>query len=56
MYQGFADRAKAVRELLQSADSAFLVVAAPEADPLAQALVARRPAAATRASRSSAWC
>ena len=38
MYQGFADRAKEVRALLLSADSAFLVVAAPEADPLAQAL------------------
>jgi anion-transporting ArsA/GET3 family ATPase len=38
MHQGFADRAKAVRALLLSDDSAFLVVAAPEADPLAQAL------------------
>jgi anion-transporting ArsA/GET3 family ATPase len=38
MHQGFADRAKAVRALLLSQDSAFLVVAAPEADPLAQAL------------------
>jgi anion-transporting ArsA/GET3 family ATPase len=38
MYQGFADRAKAVRALLVSDSSAFLVVAAPEPDPLAQAL------------------
>ena len=38
MHQGFADRAKAVRALLTSSDSAFVVVSAPEAEPLAQAL------------------
>ncbi len=38
MYQGFAARAEAVRELLTSERAAFVVVAAPEPDPLEQAV------------------
>lgn len=38
MYQGFADRAREVRELLLSDRAGFLVVTAPEADPLTQAV------------------
>jgi anion-transporting ArsA/GET3 family ATPase len=38
MYQGFADRAQAVRGLLLSPEAGFVVVAAPEADPLRQAV------------------
>ena len=38
MYQGFAERAQAVRALLLSGRSAFIVVAAPEPDALGQAV------------------
>ena len=38
MYQGFADRAQAIRTLLLSDDSAFVVVSAPGGDPLRQAV------------------
>ena len=38
MYDGFAERAKAVRGLLQSPRSGFVVVAAPEAEALEQAV------------------
>ncbi|WP_217921764.1 ArsA family ATPase [Miltoncostaea oceani] len=38
MYQGFAERAQAVRALLLSDDAAFVVVAAPDPDPLEQAV------------------
>ncbi len=38
MYQGFADRAQAVRAMLLSDESAFVVVAAPEPDALGQAV------------------
>lgn len=38
MYQGFADRAKAVRGLLRSDDSAFVVIAAPGDAPIGQAM------------------
>jgi anion-transporting ArsA/GET3 family ATPase len=43
MYQGFAERAQAVRALLVSDEAAFIVVTAPEPDPVDQAvaLVAR---------------
>jgi anion-transporting ArsA/GET3 family ATPase len=42
MYQGFADRAQAVRRLLLSPASGFVVVAAPQADPLRQAVALAR--------------
>jgi len=42
MYQGFADRAQAVRRLLLSPSSGFVVVAAPQADPLRQAVALAR--------------
>lgn len=42
MYQGFAERAKAVRELLLSEQSGFVVVAAPEPDSLGQAVALSR--------------
>jgi anion-transporting ArsA/GET3 family ATPase len=38
MYQGFAERAGVVREMLLSPASGFVVVAAPQADPLHQAV------------------
>lgn len=38
MYQGFADRAKEVRRLLRSPEAGFVVVAAPRADAIHQAL------------------
>lgn len=38
MYQGFADRAQAIRALLLSDDAAFVVVSAPGSDPLRQAV------------------
>lgn len=38
MYQGFADRAQAVRSLLLSPEAAFIIVAAPGSAPLHQAL------------------
>ncbi|MGD9571237.1 MAG: ArsA family ATPase [Thermoleophilia bacterium] len=38
MYQGFADRAREVQALLLSDEAAFVVVAAPEPDPLGQAV------------------
>ena len=42
MYQGFADRATAVRKLLLSGQSAFLVIAAAEPDSLGQAVALSR--------------
>lgn len=42
MHEGFATRARAVRELLRSPRSGFVVVAAPEAEPLAQAMALGR--------------
>lgn len=42
MYQGFADRAQAVRGLLCSPDSAFVVITAPGEGPLTQALALGR--------------
>ncbi|MBJ7456869.1 MAG: ArsA family ATPase [Thermoleophilia bacterium] len=42
MYQGFADRATAVRKLLLSEQSAFLVIAAAEPDSLGQAVALSR--------------
>jgi anion-transporting ArsA/GET3 family ATPase len=38
MYQGFADRAQAVRALLASPESAFVVISAPGTAPLRQAM------------------
>ena len=42
MYQGFADRAQAIRTLLLSDRSAFVVVSAPGGDPLRQAVALTR--------------
>lgn len=42
MYQGFAERAGAVRELLLSDDAGFVVVAAAEPDSLSQAVALSR--------------
>jgi anion-transporting ArsA/GET3 family ATPase len=42
MYQGFADRARVVREMLLSPASGFVIVAAPQADPLHQAVALAR--------------
>jgi anion-transporting ArsA/GET3 family ATPase len=42
MYDGFADRAKAVRALLQSPEAGFVVVAAPAAEALEQAVALGR--------------
>ncbi len=44
MYQGFADRAQAIRALLLSDSSAFVVVSAPGGDPLAPGRRADAPA------------
>lgn len=38
MYQGFADRAQAVRALLASPESAFVIISAPGSAPLRQAM------------------
>ncbi len=38
MYQGFAERARAVRALLTSAESAFVVVTAPQEQPTREAI------------------
>lgn len=42
MYQGFADRARVVHEMLLSPASGFVVVAAPETDPVHQAIALAR--------------
>ena len=42
MYQGFADRAQAIRTLLLSDRAAFVVVSAPGGDPLRQAVALTR--------------
>jgi anion-transporting ArsA/GET3 family ATPase len=42
MYQGFADRAQAVRRLLLSPAAGFVVVASPQSDPLRQAVALAR--------------
>jgi anion-transporting ArsA/GET3 family ATPase len=42
MYQGFADRAQQVRSLLLSPDSGFVVITAPQAEPLRQAIALSR--------------
>ena len=42
MYQGFADRARVVHEMLLSPASGFVVVAAPQPDPVHQAIALAR--------------
>jgi anion-transporting ArsA/GET3 family ATPase len=42
MYQGFADRAQAVRGMLASDESAFVIISAPGAAPLSQAAALAR--------------
>lgn len=42
MYDGFAERARAVRALLQSPEAGFVLVSAPDADAVAQAVALGR--------------